>query len=304
MNLPSVYPLDHSLMPISLFAQEVRLEPAQPGELRPGDLAMVRGRDGHLRAHLVLGRAPWASAPLLGAVDPAVVPVGRIVALRVGRRELEVTRPFRLLFRLLRILGRLVVLTRVVPMLRVGRELWGASPLGRAIRRLRLCPFTARRLTPEDSPALEAFARRELPVSAAFFLERLKSRWQEPRSLAVGAFDRRGRLQGFMYVDEFRHEGIEVEGAWIRQLRVATGARYLGVAKAMADAAFAAGQANFERVWADLAPGNAPILRLMRRLGFEPASAEETSAFNQACERAGHPGGWEVWRLDVRRARR
>src|SRR5439155_18731394 len=99
------------------------------------------------------------------------------------------------------------------------REL-AASDTTAPLRARLFGPFQVRRLQPPDADAVLAFIGRRLRFTPDFVRRELHGHWQAPGA-AFGAFDRRGQLVGFMFMGEYRQEGVPLEGVWLRALTVA-----------------------------------------------------------------------------------
>ena len=272
-----------SLYPLLRSGDSVRVLRCEPEELTRGDIALVRvGR--RLLAHVVVSTQPVVTASLLGGKDPVGVPLGRITALRRG--------------------GLLLPLPRVAsPSLFVGQKLLSGlwtRPQARALLR-RLRDFTVsgwsrplrkrwvgelevRLLQEEDLDALLVFAGERLLVPSGFLRQQLLGRWARAdgsRGAAAGAFDAQGRLCGFAYLDDYREEGLALEGLWVRSLVVAPRARRMGVAYRMLQVFLEeARRQGAERIFADIDEDNFASQRTFKRAGFQDSSAELTQRVN------------------------
>jgi RimJ/RimL family protein N-acetyltransferase len=279
-----------SLYPLLRSGDSVRVLRCEPEGLVRGDMALVKvGRQ--LIAHVVVSTQPVVTASLLGRPDPVGVPLGRITALRRG--------------------GLLLPLPRMAsPSLFLGQtllsSLW-ARPQARAIvRRLRdftvagwsrplrqrwLGELEVRLLREEDLDALLVFAGERLLVPSGFLRQQLLSRWtreEGPLGAAAGAFDKRGRLHGFAYLDDYRQEGLLLKGLWVRSLVVAPQARRMGIAfqilGCLVDEARRQGE---DRIFADIDEDNLASQRTFRRAGFQDSSAELTQRVNSEWSASG-----------------
>ncbi|MBU8894174.1 GNAT family N-acetyltransferase [Corallococcus sp. M34] len=295
--------LGYPMAPLSQLARDAQVERCEPTALRAGDFAVVQHPNGTLAAYLVLaaGVKPQ-TAPFWGEPGEEIPKLlGRVTALRVGagRRELKLGTWARLGARAAREALRLVRRSGAPRLLGSARALWEGLPPVLAMKRHRMLPLTARPLLPSDREALAAFARAEVSARVEHLDAQLLGRWQEG-GIAVGAFDRHGRLCGLIYLDEYRREGLDVEGVWVRSLVVSSRARRVGVAREMSLVAEARARAmGISVLHADLRPDNTPVLKLLAYWGFRPASAADAEAFNATCKRAGLEDGWAVWNYDV-----
>jgi L-amino acid N-acyltransferase YncA len=272
-----------SLYPLLRSGDSVRVLRCEPEELARGDVALVRvGR--RLIAHVVLSTGPVVTASLLGREDPEGVPLGRITALRRGLLVLPLPR----LTRSTLFLGQ-----------RLLSQLW-ASPGGRkAMVRLRdltvsawsrplrqrwLGPLEVRLLKDSDLEALLIFAGERLLVPSGFLRRQLQRRWARGETAvgaAAGAFDKEGRLCGFAYLDDYREEGLALDGLWVRSLVVAPRARRMGVAYQIIRCLVEeAGRQGAGRIYADIDDDNFASMRTFRRAGFEDSTPELTQRVN------------------------
>jgi mycothiol synthase len=145
-----------------------------------------------------------------------------------------------------------------------------------------------------DLDALLVFAGERLEVPSRHLRHHLLARWgreEQPEGAAVGAFDRQGRLHGFAFLDDYRHEGLRVEGLWVRSLVVAPWARSLGVAgRLVAQLLEAARAQGAPCVHADVDAHNAASLRVFERAGFRPAPPALTERLHAEGLAAGRRG--------------
>lgn len=265
-----------SLSPLARPGDRARIRRCGAGALRRGDLALLRRGDGWA-VRLVTGTRPLRTASLRGHAGAEAGEVrGRVVALeREGR-----PRPWGAADRLRALLLRRLLRGRVAAGARALRELWRALPPARALRSRGLGPVRTRRLGEGDRVALRGFAWRHLPHLAAMLERQLGERWRT-RGAAVGAFASEGRLVGFVFVDEYAEEGVDLPGIWMRALAVAPEARRLGVGRRLAEAIVdEARAAGVERVYADVRSANRPSLRLLRGMGFRDAAPELAARAN------------------------
>lgn len=280
-----------SLYPLLRSGDSVQVERCGPEALARGDVALVRGRRG-LTAHVVTSTEPLVTASLLGSVDPeGGVPLGRVVALRRGRWVIPLPRPSRpLLFLTQRTLSSAWARPGARGLYRGARDTL-YSHWSRPLRRWRLGALEVRLLSKEDLPELLVFAGERLQVSASFLRQQLRMRWadeEEPVGAAVGAFDSQGRMQAFAWMDDYRQEGLGLEGLWVRSLMVAPGARRMGVATRMLEClARAASRQGADRLYADIDDDNLASQRTFQKAGFLPSSPELTRRVNQEWDAAG-----------------
>lgn len=272
-----------SLYPLLRSGDSVRVLRCAPEELARGDVALVRvGRK--LLAHVVISDSPVQTAPLLGGKDPTGVPLGRVTALRRGAWILplpRLTRPT--LFLGQRVLSGLWARPRARTWFRRLRDFTVAG-WSRPLRRRWLGRLEVRLLREEDLDALLVFAGERLLVPSGFLRQQLLGRWaraEGSRGAAVGAFDRQGQMCGFAYLDDYREEGLALEGLWVRSLVVAPRARRMGVAyqilQCLVDEARRQGE---ERIFADIDDDNFASQRTFQRVGFRASSAELTQRVN------------------------
>lgn len=273
-----------SLLPFLRSGDLVRAVRCSEADIRRGDIAVVRRRRGPLVGHIVTAVGPVRTASFLGVPDaPGVEVLGRAVAVR---REgvpfaLPLPRAGRpLLFASHRVVARAYASERVRRGWRSLREL-AASEVTAALRARLFGPFQVRRLQPQDADALMAFTGGRLRFGPDFVRRELHGHWQAPGA-AFGAFDRRGRMVGFMFMGEYRQEGVPLEGLWLRALMVARRARGLGVARRLMEATCArAREAGLRAVYTDVREDNRASLALVRALGF----TEGPPALQEAAQR-------------------
>jgi mycothiol synthase len=254
-----------------------------PDKLARGDVALVRvGRK--LVAHVVISTKPLVTASLLGGKDPVGVPLGRITALRRGLLLLPLPRLSRpTLFLGQRLLSGLWARPQARTLFRQLRD-FTVSSWSRPLRRRWLGQLEARLLREEDLDALLVFAGERLLVPSGFLRQQLLGRWANAAGsmgAAAGAFDKRGRMCGFAYLDDYREEGLALDGLWVRSLVVAPRARRMGVAYqlilCLVEAARRQGE---ERIFADIDDDNIASQRTFRRAGFVTSSLELTRRLN------------------------
>jgi RimJ/RimL family protein N-acetyltransferase len=279
-----------SLYPLLRSGDSVRVLRCAPEKLARGDVALIRvGRK--LVAHVVIAKEPVVTASLLGGKDPSGVPLGRITALRRGPWVLplpRLTRPT--LFLGQRLLSGLWSQPRARAWVRQLRD-FTVSGWSRPVRKRWLGWLEVRLLREEDLDALLVFAGERLLVPSGFLRQQLLLRWAREdgsRGAAAGAFDKRGQMCGFVYLDDYREEGLALEGLWVRSLVVAPRARRMGVAyqliRCLVDEARRQGA---ERIFADIDDDNVASLRTFRRAGFRASSPELTRRVNSEWSASG-----------------
>jgi L-amino acid N-acyltransferase YncA len=278
----------HSFAPVARAGDSVKVERCGPGDVRRGDLVVVRRGD-HWTAALVTDAFPLRTALLRGSPAPETGEVrARVVAVRRGRITFRYGGAARIGTRILRrvLAGPLGRLRRA---LRAAVEAVRRTPLSRSLRSRRVGGVRVRRLTQADVRLLDRFARRHMAGHRAFLAERLRNRWMET-GIPLGAFDRQGRLVGFLYVDEYRAEGVEVDGVWVRRVVVAPAARGLGAGRRLMEAVCAEADAlGLPAVLVDVRESNAASLATMRAAGFVPVP-EPTAARALSVLEGGRPG--------------
>jgi ribosomal protein S18 acetylase RimI-like enzyme len=262
-----------TLAPLARPGDRARMRACGAEALRRGDLALL-GRGEVWAVRLVTGTRPLRTATLReeGAPEPGEARA-RVVALeRAGRvRRWSAARRLRalLLHRLLS--GRAGAAARTL------RDLARRLPPARSLRGRRVGAVRVRRLEAADREALAGFAAANLPHLAPLLDRQLGGRWRT-HGIALGAFGAEGRMVGFVFMDDYREEGVDLPGAWVRALSVAPEARRLGVgrmlAAALCDHAAAAGVACLR---ADVRSTNRASLRLLRELGFRDGAPELAS---------------------------
>ena len=281
-----------SLLPLLRSGDLVRAVRCGESDIRKGDIAVVRRRRGPLVGHVVTSVGPVRTASFLGVPDPPGVEVlGRAIAVR--REGLPFALPLPragrpLLFASHRAVARAYASEGVRRSWRSLREL-AASEATASLRQRLFGPFQVRRLQPGDADTLLAFAGGRLRFGPDFVRRELHGHWQAPGA-AFGAFDRRGRMVGFMFMGEYRQEGVPLEGIWLRGLMVARRARGLGVARRLMEATCArAEEAGLHAVYTDVREDNRASLALVRALGFTEAPAALQAAAQQFLARPGAP---------------
>lgn len=280
-----------SLYPLLRSGDSVQVERCGPEALARGDVALVRGRRG-LTAHVVTSTLPLVTESLLGGVDRGeAVPLGRVVAVRRGGLVIPLPRPSR---RMLLLTQRALASTWARPGARgFYRRVRDAtfSDWSTPLRRWWLGELEVRLLCKTDLDTLLVFAGERLQASASFLRQQLLSRWTDdaqPMGAAVGAFDAEGRLHAFAWMDDYRQEGLLLEGLWVRSLMVAPRARRMGVAsRLLACLMETARHQKAERLYADIDEDNHASLHTFRKAGFQPSSEALTRRVNQEWDAAG-----------------
>ncbi|HEY8212331.1 MAG TPA: GNAT family N-acetyltransferase [Myxococcaceae bacterium] len=281
-----------SLLPLLRSGDLVRAVRCGESDIRPGDIAVIRRRRGPLVGHIVTSVGPVRTASFLGVPDaPGAEVLGRAIAVR--REGLPFALPLPragrpLLFASHRVVARAYANPSVRRGWRSLREL-AASDATAPLRGRLFGPFLVRRLQPEDSEGLLAFAGRRLRFTPDFVRRELHGHWQAPGA-AFGAFDRKGRLVGFMFMGEYRQEGVPLEGLWLRGLLVARRARGLGLARRLMEATCArAREAGLHTVFTDVREDNRASLSLVRAMGFVEAPPALQEAAQRSLARPGEP---------------
>jgi mycothiol synthase len=279
-----------SLYPLLRSGDSVRVLRCAPEKLARGDVALIRvGRK--LVAHVVVSTAPVVTASLLGGKDPSGEPLGRVTAVRRGVWILplpRLTRPS--LFLGQRVLSGLWSRPRARAWFRRLRDFTVAG-WSRPLRRRWLGRLEVRLLREDDLDALLVFAGERLLVPSGFLRQQLLGRWargDSSRGAAAGAFDTQGRMCGFAYLDDYREEGLALEGLWVRSLVVAPRARRMGVAYQILQCLMdEARRQGAERIFADIDDDNVASQRTFQRAGFQASSAELTRRVNSEWSASG-----------------
>jgi len=279
-----------SLYPLLRSGDSVRVLRCAPEQLARGDVALIRvGRK--LVAHVVVSTAPVVTASLLGGKDPSGEPLGRVTAVRRGVWILplpRLTRPS--LFLGQRVLSGLWSRPRARAWFRRLRDFTVAG-WSRPLRRRWLGRLEVRLLREDDLDALLVFAGERLLVPSGFLRQQLLGRWargDSSRGAAAGAFDTQGRMCGFAYLDDYREEGLALEGLWVRSLVVAPRARRMGVAYQILQCLMdEARRQGAERIFADIDDDNVASQRTFQRAGFQASSAELTRRVNSEWSASG-----------------
>lgn len=280
-----------SLYPLLRSGDSVRVLRCEAEGLAPGDVALMKVRR-QLVAHVVVSTQPLVTAPLLGGrKDPEGVALGRVTALRRGSLLLPLPRVSRpTLFLGQRLLAGLWARPKARAVVRRLRD-FTVSGWSRPLRKRWLGELEVRLLRAEDLDALLVFAGERLLVPSSFLRQQLLGRWtREAGSIgaAVGAFDKKGQMCGFAYLDDYRQEGLQLEGLWVRSLVVAPRARRMGLAFQIITCLIEeARRQGADRIFADIDDDNFASLRTFRRAGFRDSSAELTLQVNSEWSASG-----------------
>src|SRR5262249_20940933 len=126
----------------------------------------------------------------------------------------------------------------------------------------------------KDLEALLSFAGQHLAIPREFLKHQLLKRWYRT-GVAVGDFTGVGRMCGFAYLDEYRQEGLEVDGFWVRSLMVAPMARRMRIGRRLVELLCSeAANRSIPVARADIDVRNKGSLDLFRGLGFQPAALQ------------------------------
>jgi GNAT superfamily N-acetyltransferase len=266
-----------SLAPVCVPGDRAAFAPCSLEELGRGALVLIRSADEWV-VRLVVGTSPLRTASFMEDVRAERGEVrARLVMLeRRGRRRrwgwVSATHA------LLRWRLRGGLRTRLLQLRPV-----------RALRAAWLGRVCARVLTPADAPALDRFAARHLGSLRQHVVAQCGTRWPG-HGFGVGLFDRRGRIVGFGYVDEYRAEGVDLPGYWMRSLVIVPIARGLGLGAALWRAQLDEARARgIPELYADVRATNTVSLRLMERFGFGPAPTELSRRANALTRPPGEP---------------
>lgn len=282
--------LGRSLYPLLRSGDSVRVLRCSPEDVAVGDLCVLRTARGGLVGHLVDSVAPVRTTSFLGKEDQPGTVLGRAVALRRSGLVVPLPRLARPVLRTLHRLAARAYRSRRARAAVDGLRALVASRLTAPARRALLGPVHIRRLEAVDRDALLIFGGDRLRFTAAFLDRELSGHWRGPGA-AFGAFDRRRRLLGFMYMGEYRQEGVPLEGIWMRGLVVARRARGLGVGGRLLDAACDHARREGHRVvFTDVREDNAPSLAMVRARGFVEAPAALQDAVQRLLSRRGEGG--------------
>jgi ribosomal protein S18 acetylase RimI-like enzyme len=154
---------------------------------------------------------------------------------------------------------------------------------------------TVRELNVRDLNALLKFAAQHLAVPGDFLGRQLIKRWPR-KGMAAGAFSPAGQMYGFVYLDEYTQEGLQLDGFWIRSLYVAPTARRNGLGRRLVEFLLKqAGDRGIPVVRADVDPENEGSLALFRGEGFLPVSSELTEKVCSEWAKKGSAISWIVF---------
>jgi mycothiol synthase len=289
-----LHAVGRSMFPILRSGDALQVLRCEVSALAKGDIAVARRSDGALIAHLVRATKPFSTTTFLGrGDDDAGGFLGKAIAVRRGARKLALPRGARVLLWLLH-LGAAAAYRS--PRARaVGRQLRDAVSSKRTLplRRRALGRLEVRLLLPGDYRAALLFAGDHLSLAPSFLHRQLPTRWQHPGA-AAGAFDRRGRLVGFAFLDEYRQERVDLDGFWFRYVHCVPMARNMKVAQRLVAALCDAARArHIPRVLADVRAGNAASLAAFHGQGFTLAPAE-TKLVNAMRGSSQTPPEWVV----------
>jgi L-amino acid N-acyltransferase YncA len=232
---------------------------------------------------MVVSTAPLRTGMPRGVMDEHPGEVhGRVAAIRRGGRTLA--------FRAARraaawAMQRATTMARRA--LRPAARFVTSSRATSGARGRRVGPLRIRRVMPEDADALDAFAAENLPRTRDLVVRQARGRWAA-EGAAVAAFDARGMVRGFAFVDEYAQEGVPLAGHWLRSLAVDAWARRLGLGRELVrEVCDEAHSRGVRRVYGDVLPGNHASLSLLRGLGFVDADAAVADAANRLFAAAG-----------------
>lgn len=255
-----------SAAPLVLPGDDVLFEPCALSVLRRGDLVLVE-RDGVRSVRVLTSRTPLRTALLRGAAEDEP---GTVLA-----RVAEVRRHGRARGR-----ARLLLHTLAFRVLRgsaLAQSVWRLPDhlltlrAVRAYHAWRTGPVHVRLLTRADADAIATFTRKFLPDMHDYVTDQCATRWPES-GFAAGAFDRRGRLAGFAFVDEYARENVRLAGWWLRALKVAPHARRRGIGRELSGLCYAEAQRRgIDVVNVDVFADNSAGIAVQRSLGLTDA---------------------------------
>ncbi|HYX93229.1 MAG TPA: GNAT family N-acetyltransferase [Myxococcaceae bacterium] len=257
-----------SMWPLFRTSDAFQVRRCDEEEIRPGDVVLVRSESGELVVHLALATQPLRTAGFLKREDTGAAELlGRVEKFRRGVLELGLPRALSPALHTAHWIATALVGSPAGRSTARGmRGLWG-SEATLPLRRAWLGEVQVRPLGPSDWNVLFTFAGDHLRISASFLRKQLHERWAD-RGSAIGGLAR-GAVIGFCWVDEYRQEGFDLDGLWIRSLYVRPIARGMGVGRRIVERACeAAASTGAQHVYADVEETNEPSLAVFRSLGF------------------------------------
>jgi L-amino acid N-acyltransferase YncA len=286
-----------SMWPLIESGDLLKVRRCRAEAIQRGDIVIVRDSRGGFMAHLASHHGvPVRTVAFHGRDDEGPLElVARAEAIHTRGVEVSLAPGLRhLVWALHRLYARARV-WRITDRTRMAMRQAAKSRVGTELRRLRHGRFEVRLLNATDTPAVVLFAGQYLQVPIPFLKRQLRLRWHDAGA-SVGAFDRDGRLCGFAYLDEFRQEGLDVDGWWIRSLFVVPGARRLGLASELVSALCQrAGQLGISILRADVPKTNAASQELFRRQQFRLAASPVVESLTQEWGRNGVSDAWVVF---------
>lgn len=285
-----------SMWPLVRSGDSFLFERCARSALRAGDVGVFVDGRGRLVAHPVVSTRPLRTSSLQGVEDVQGMRVlGRAQRLRTRGREVEVESGVRAL---LQTFARTAMFVRDSPRIagaaRVVRDA-ALGPSTRSVRAAVLGEVRARVLDEGDRRETLAFIGHHGPALSEHAMKTFSTRWQK-EGYAVGAFAR-DAMVGMVFVDEYRVEGVPLDGIWVRSFYVASWARGLGVGTSLLDVVVSEARRRRMRICADVSFENEVSKRRFLAAGFqldELRTAEATAMWTQ---RRG-PGSWVVYRFD------
>jgi L-amino acid N-acyltransferase YncA len=282
-----------SMAPLLRSGDLLRIERCEEDGLAVGDVGLVQNELGVFLAHLVRGVRPLETCSMRGRADEGrLVAVGRVVAFKRGARSIPLPIQSRRVVWGAFLAGLWLSRTAVTAPLRSTVRKLRESELNRVVRRWRLNPIDVRPLTFADCNVVTVFAADHLAVPGAFLRKQLKQRWTTQGG-AAGAFDKRGKLCGFAYLDSFREEGLDLDDWWVRCLFVIPEAREMDVgSRVVACLCELAARQGAEMVRADIPGDNIASQRLFKSQGFQESSPEWVERVTSEWKRNGVDDRW------------